>query len=91
MTDPIEVDFLPGGNSPTVARHERTLQLHACRIEHRVDDLAYTEQYLIRCRCHSSSWTVWRPGDPAFVCPSVEGGPDRLADVVDGLPRAGSA
>jgi hypothetical protein len=87
MTD-IEVRYEPAkaGEAP---RHERTLALHACRIEHRIDDLAFGEQYLIRCRCHSSSWQVWQPGDPPFVCPSTLGGPDRLDDVREGLPRAG--
>lgn len=86
MAEEIEVEY----REPPAPRHERTLTLHACRIEHRVDDLAYTEQYLIRCRCHSSSWQVWRPGDPEFVCPSTLGGPDR-ADAMPGLPRAGLA
>lgn len=82
----IDIDYQPANP----ARHERTLALHACRIEHRVDDLALpgVEQYLIRCRCHSSSWQIWQPGDPDFVCPSTQGGPD-LADVQAGLPRAG--
>lgn len=57
-----------------LARVDRTLSLHACRIEHRIDDLAVggREQYLIRCRCHSSSWTIWQPGDPPFTCPSTD-------------------
>lgn len=71
---------------------ERTLSLHACRIEHRRDDLAYSEQYLIRCRCHSSSWIIWRPGDPPFVCPSTMDGVDPYPDgVAPGLPAGASS
>lgn len=89
----IEIDYLEGINDhldEPPARHDRTLAMHSCRFEHRPDDLAAPgiEQYLIRCRCHSSSWAIWRPGDPEFVCPSVTGGPDR-SDAFPGLPRAG--
>jgi hypothetical protein len=85
----IEVHYAEGGPP---ARHETTLPLHSCRFEHRPDELAApgVEQYLIRCRCHSSSWQIWRPGDPPFVCPSTLGGLDKLDDVRPGLPRTGA-
>jgi hypothetical protein len=43
--------------------------MHPCQIEFEKDPHAHGEQYLIRCRCHATSWQIWQPGDPAYVCP----------------------
>jgi len=46
-----------------------SLGLHACQLERQRDVTAYSEQYLIRCRCHADSWQTWRPGDAPYACP----------------------
>lgn len=46
------------------------VMMHECQIEKEFDDYAWVEQYRIRCKCHSAAWMIWRPGDPAFVCPT---------------------
>jgi hypothetical protein len=42
--------------------------VHACQMEAQRDVMAFREQYLVRCRCHSDSWNVWQPGDEPKSC-----------------------
>jgi len=42
---------------------------HECITEKDLDVFAYTEQYLVRCRCHMNMWKTWRPGEAPVFCP----------------------
>lgn len=44
---------------------------HDCIINAERDRFAYGEMYLVGCQCHmGQSYKSWKPGDPAFVCPT---------------------
>jgi hypothetical protein len=43
--------------------------VHECIVETRRDDLAHTELYLARCRCHESSWHVLTADELPYSCP----------------------
>lgn len=50
---------------------------HECIVRVDRDGFAYTEQYLVQCRCHMDSYKTWRLGDTPIACP-VSG--DSLTD-----------
>lgn len=44
-------------------------EMHECIVRTDLDEFAYTEQYLVQCRCHMNAYKKWRPGDTPIACP----------------------
>lgn len=61
---------------------------HECIIRVDLDQFAYTDQYLVQCRCHMDSYRTWRPGDRPIVCPVSS--TDLTAGLTDGKEVGGS-